>query len=60
MTSPIEQIEIRCPKCGTDYKDWYRASINLMLDDLNEEYLPRRGLICASMAGAAAWIHVLR
>ena len=39
MTSPIEQIEIRCPKCGTDYKDWYRASINLMLDDFDEDYL---------------------
>ena len=39
MTSPPRQIDVRCPSCGTVYKDWYRASINLMLDDFDEDYL---------------------
>jgi hypothetical protein len=30
---------VRCPKCGTEYDDWTRASINLDLDDFDEEYL---------------------
>lgn len=41
MTSPIETVEIECPRCGTIYRDWYRASINLRLSpDLGDpEYL---------------------
>lgn len=39
MTSPIEQITVRCPYCATVYEDWYRASVNLDLDDFDEEYL---------------------
>ena len=39
MTSPIEEIEIVCPKCNKTYKDWYRGSINLRLDDFDEDYI---------------------
>ncbi len=39
MTSPPEKITVECPKCGRFYEDWYRASVNLDLDDFDEEYL---------------------
>jgi endogenous inhibitor of DNA gyrase (YacG/DUF329 family) len=39
MTSPLTEIDVQCPKCGTKYKDWYRASMNLGLDDFDEEYV---------------------
>ena len=39
MTSPPTSIRVRCPKCGTSYEDWYRPSINLALDDFDEDYL---------------------
>jgi hypothetical protein len=39
MTSPPEQITVRCP-CGSVYEDWRRASVNLSLgEDFPEEYL---------------------
>ncbi len=39
MTSPPEKITVCCPACGKDYEDWYRASINLGLDDFDNEYI---------------------
>lgn len=39
MTSPPEKITIQCPRCGEVYEDWHRASVNLGLDDFDEEYL---------------------
>ena len=39
MTSPPEKITVYCSSCGKDYEDWYRASINLELDDFDDEYL---------------------
>ena len=39
MSSPPEEIKIICPKCKKRYKDWFRASINLTLDDFDDEYL---------------------
>jgi hypothetical protein len=39
MTSPIEEIDIQCPNCKTKYTDWLRPSVNLDLDDFDEEYL---------------------
>ena len=41
MTSPIEDITVQCPKCGHLYQDWFRGSVNLDLDDFDEEYLDR-------------------
>ena len=38
MTSPVEKISILCPNCGTEYEDWWRPSVNLALDDFDEEY----------------------
>ena len=46
MTSPVITITIKCPKCGKVYEDWYRASVNLMLDDFDEDYLDE----CSSAA----------
>ena len=39
MTSPIQQITIRCPKCGLQFESWWRASINLALDDFDDAYV---------------------
>jgi endogenous inhibitor of DNA gyrase (YacG/DUF329 family) len=39
VTSPSQTIRVRCPRCGHEYDDWYRASINLDLDDFDEAYL---------------------
>jgi hypothetical protein len=39
MTSPVTKIEVECPRCASVYEDWYRASINLGLDDFDDEYL---------------------
>ena len=33
MTSPIEEIEVRCPECSTIFKDSVRWSINLSLGE---------------------------
>ena len=41
MTSPPEQITVECPGCGKSYQDWWRPSINLALEDFDEEYLDR-------------------
>jgi hypothetical protein len=39
MTSPIEPVRVTCPECGEAYEDWYRASINLTLDDFDDAYV---------------------
>ncbi|MBZ0171526.1 MAG: CpXC domain-containing protein [Phycisphaerales bacterium] len=39
MTSPPEKITIKCPDCGHVYEDWWRPSINLMIDDFDEAYI---------------------
>lgn len=40
MTMPPEDIQVICPKCGRQYKDWWRPSINLGLgEEFSEEYL---------------------
>lgn len=39
MTSPPREIEVTCPDCGHFCLDWYRLSINLSLDDLDDECL---------------------
>jgi DNA-directed RNA polymerase subunit RPC12/RpoP len=39
MTSPIERVKVTCPQCGHLYEDWYRASLNLDLDDFDDEYI---------------------
>ena len=39
MTSPPQQITLECPRCGERYEDWFRASLNLDLDDFSDEYV---------------------
>ena len=39
MTSPPENITVKCPKCGKVFEDWYRASVNMTIDDFDDEYL---------------------
>ncbi len=39
MSSPPEQITITCPKCQKPFETWHRASMNLRLDDFDEEYI---------------------
>lgn len=39
MTLPPAPIEVTCPDCGHRYVDWYRPSINLSLDESDDDYL---------------------
>ena len=39
MTSPVREITVTCPDCGHIYEDWYCPSINLSLDDFDDDYL---------------------
>lgn len=39
MTSPPERITVKCPRCGTSYETCYRASMNLQMDDFDDEYI---------------------
>ena len=39
MSSPPEQIFVMCPKCGTPFDTYIRRSMNLGLDDFDDEYL---------------------
>ncbi len=39
MTSRVEDIIVLCPSCGIEYPDWTRSSINLMIDDFDEDYI---------------------
>ncbi len=38
MTSPPRDINVTCPKCGLEWVDWCRDSINFDLDpQMNDE-----------------------
>lgn len=39
MISPIENVKVLCPKCDQHDEDWWRPSVNLDLDDFDDEYL---------------------
>jgi len=39
MTTPIEQINVECSGCGHRYEDYHRRSMNLALDDFDDDYL---------------------
>ena len=36
---PPEKITIVCPRCSENYPTWHRFSVNLDLDDFDEEYV---------------------
>lgn len=33
MTSPVEEMEVACPRCGHRWQTYWRASINLTLGE---------------------------
>ena len=39
MTGPVEEVTVECPKCGHSYSTFYQGSMNLELDDFDQEYL---------------------
>ncbi len=39
MSTPPEEIVVECPKCKHRFETWYRASMNLALDDFDEDYI---------------------
>jgi DNA-directed RNA polymerase subunit RPC12/RpoP len=41
MSSPIENVQVICPNCGKTYQDWFRASVNLTLDNFDDEYIDK-------------------
>jgi len=41
VTSPPSEVTVTCPKCAHVYQDWRRPSVNLDLDNFDEEYLDR-------------------
>lgn len=41
MTMPPEPIIVKCPNCGHIFDDFIRGSINLGLDNFDDEYLER-------------------
>jgi len=41
MTTPPEQIVVSCPKCGHEFKTWFRASMNLSLDHFSDRYIEK-------------------
>ncbi len=41
MTSAPERILVACPKCSFQFETWFRASMNLDLDDFPDSYIRR-------------------
>jgi hypothetical protein len=39
MTSPPSPVTIRCLSCRKTFEDWRRPSINLQMNDFDEEYI---------------------
>jgi endogenous inhibitor of DNA gyrase (YacG/DUF329 family) len=39
MTMPPKEIQVLCPNCGKQYDDWSRGSINLTLDNFDNDYI---------------------
>ena len=39
MTSPPREVTVCCPSCAIEYQAWHRPSINLDLDNFDEEYI---------------------
>jgi hypothetical protein len=39
MSSPCEEITATCPKCHKFFETWHRPSLNLRLDDFDDEYI---------------------
>lgn len=59
MTSSVREIDIECPECGEVYRDWYRASINLALDDFDDEYIEEASTATCPSSGYKVTISTL-
>lgn len=59
MPSPPESITVHCPKCGIDYQDWWRPSINLALDDFDDDYIEAATTSTCPSCGYKVAHHVL-
>ncbi len=59
MTSPPEIIVVECPKCSERYTDWYRPSINLMIEAFDDDYLEEAGSATCPACGHRTALDVL-
>lgn len=39
MTSPPRDVTVCCPCCNGQYQTWYRPSLNLDIEDFDDEYI---------------------
>jgi hypothetical protein len=53
VTSPPQIVRVRCVRCGHEFEDWIRPSINLTLDpELDDpEYLRDAGSVRCDKCG---------
>src|SRR5262249_61550859 len=59
MTMPPEEISVECPECGLLYDSVYRPSMNLMLDNFDDEYIERMSTATCPSCGCKARLGVL-
>lgn len=59
MTMPPEEITVTCPECGNVYEDWYRGSINLQLDDFDDEYIEKASTATCPKCGTVVALGTL-
>ena len=59
MTSPPQAIEVKCPRCGKVYQDWWRPSVNLGLDSFDDDYLENASTATCPRCGEKVSLDVL-
>jgi DNA-directed RNA polymerase subunit RPC12/RpoP len=59
VTSAPKDITVQCPKCEHTYQDWYRPSINLSLDDFDDEYIEKASTASCPSCGHKVRLNVL-
>jgi predicted RNA-binding Zn-ribbon protein involved in translation (DUF1610 family) len=59
VTSPPKQVLVKCPNCGECYWDWYRASLNLDLDDFDAEYIDSASSAVCPQCGTKVYFDTL-
>ena len=60
MTSPPEEIIVECPNCRRWYENWYRPSINRLIDNFSDEFIEKASTAicpyCNCKAALQVWI----
>lgn len=60
MTSPPEEIVVECPNCKRWYEDWYRPSINRLIDNFSDEFIEKASTAicpyCNCKAALQIWL----